>query len=280
MNRTPSPNNLYLGAGNLYFDRFDADGKRTGYRHMGNVPSLTIAPTIETIVKRTSMSGARGKYDEIPTNREAAFGITLDEYDPKNLALALYGSEQAFEQEDDATVTDADLNGGEALLFDVWYPLVNGTDHPYVVLDATVSGVKQGMTTLDPDTDYELNLEAGLIRLLSTGDADEAATKWSGTIPEITAASGRRRVQGLESSNILGSLLFISATDQVRGPRYRVEVHRCQMVPDGDVQLISEEYGSFTIKANALEDITRPVGERYWTQIELPSNAIPEEESA
>src|SRR5579884_1602097 len=68
---TPDAGNLSLGAGEVLFDRFDANGNPTGYRHLGNVESLAITTTVETVQKKSSMDGARGIYKEAVIGSEA-----------------------------------------------------------------------------------------------------------------------------------------------------------------------------------------------------------------
>ena len=42
-------NNILLGRGKIYFDRFDANGARTGELFLGNCPTFEITPTSEDI---------------------------------------------------------------------------------------------------------------------------------------------------------------------------------------------------------------------------------------
>src|SRR6185295_8652809 len=118
--QSPSAENLFVGAGNLYFDRFDGDGKRTGLRHVGNCESLTISPNGTDIEKRSSMDGANGIYKKIRVQRGADIAIVLDEYTSKNLALQALGIEEPLLQAS-GTATDVSINNGEALNFGVWY---------------------------------------------------------------------------------------------------------------------------------------------------------------
>ena len=49
----PSADNIILGAGELFFDRFDANNARTGYFHMGNCSKFAIS-LVDDIIKLTS----------------------------------------------------------------------------------------------------------------------------------------------------------------------------------------------------------------------------------
>ena len=102
---TPSPKNLLLGAGPLYFDRFDANGKSTGLRHLGNVEKFTFKTDVQKVSKHSSMSGARRTYAEAAKEVTASGSLTMDEFVPENLALGLFGEEGVIRQ-DAVTVTD------------------------------------------------------------------------------------------------------------------------------------------------------------------------------
>ncbi|HMM22682.1 MAG TPA: hypothetical protein PKA10_18340 [Selenomonadales bacterium] len=102
---TPSPKNLLLGAGPLYFDRYDANGKSTGLRHLGNVEKFTFKTDVQKVSKQSSMSAARRTYAEAAKEVTATGSLTMDEFDPANLALGLFGEEGIIRQEA-ATVTD------------------------------------------------------------------------------------------------------------------------------------------------------------------------------
>jgi hypothetical protein len=271
---TPHPDNLTVGAGSFLFDRFTTAGARTGLRHVGNAESIEMTPQVERIEKRSSMSGARGILKQITTNRGLQIAIQMDEWDSKNVALALLGIEGAMVQAADASVTDEPINGGVALELDTWYLLTVETTHELGVLNPTVSAIKQGMSTLAAEK-YELDLETGMVRLLSAGGAVAGVTTWSGSVPAIVEADGHRIIQGLESPTIQGHGRYISASDQLSGPRYLYDFWKLEISADAALQLISAEFGSFTINATVLEDPTKPVGQRFFRAIQLAA----EEES-
>jgi hypothetical protein len=90
---TPSAKNLYIGSGQVFFDRLDEDDNRTGLRHLGNVPKFALKNTVTTVEKKSSMNAAKSTYDEAVTEQKVTSDLTIEEFDPANLALALYGTE-------------------------------------------------------------------------------------------------------------------------------------------------------------------------------------------
>lgn len=258
---TPNAENLSLGAGNVYFDRFDAAGKSTGFRHCGNVEQLNRSVTVETKEKKSSMSGARGILKSANVGSEAELSLLFNEYDSENLALAFLGTEAAFLQNAQASVTAGVINGGQAIVLDRWYSLG--------ALNVTVTDLKQGVTTLTVGTDYEVNAEAGMVRVLSTGVGTAAVTTWDGSVPAIVANDGKRVIQGLAVGKIEGAIRFISATDQAAGPRFIADWWKVSITPDGDLPFISEDFGAFTLKAKVQIDSTKAAGEQYERIIKL-----------
>lgn len=260
---TPDPNNLYLGAGEVFFDRFDAAGASTGLRHLGNVDDFTHTATIETVKKQSSMSGARGVLAEVVTGSTSEIGMTLSEYESNNLALALLGTDAAFTQAAEVAVVGRQIVAAAAL--DIWYPLkdANGKE----IINPTVTAVKQGATTLNALA-YELRAEAGMIKLLSSyGGVNKAtagaAVTWDGSTPVLLAADNKRVVQALATGKVLGRLRYVSATDQANGPRIMVDAWVVNLKPDGDLSLIGADFGTFKLKGTVQLDKTKAVGEQY-----------------
>jgi hypothetical protein len=261
---TPDPKNLYLGAGSVYFDRFDTDGKSTGLRHLGNVDTFEITTTPEVKEKKNAMDGARATYAEVVVGNAAALSMVITEYTKENLALAMMGEEAAFTQDADAAVADQSV-GPEAadVLLDVWYDMG--------VLNPTITAVKQGLTTLD-EAAYELNAQAGMIRLLSSYTGENkavaaAAITWSGSVPALDAEDGLWELQGMAVGMIKGRVRYISAENQSSGPQLMVDVWICGLTPDGALGLITDDFGSFTLKGKVYADTSRPVGQRYYRVI-------------
>lgn len=261
---TPDPKNLYLGAGETWFDRFDASGNPTGIlRHLGNVDELTHNSSVDKITKKSSMSGARGVLAEVITGMTSELGLTLSEYESNNLALALLGKESAFLQTAEAGVVDREID--DALVLDQWYELKDANGKG--VFNPTVTAFKQAAVTLNALA-YELRAECGMVRFLSSYvGADKAtagaAVTWTGSTPEIAVAAKKRVVQALATGKVQGRLRYISATDQANGPRICLDAWIVNLSPDGDLSLIGEEFGSFKLKGTVQEDPSKPVGERY-----------------
>jgi len=262
----PSSDNLYVGAGSVYFDRFDANGLSTGLRHMGNADTMELTNTADKKEKKNAMDGTKATYAEVTVGTASEISIALSEFTKENLALSLMGNVSALVQAANAAVADQPVGPVAVnVMLDVWYDLG--------VLNPIVTTIKQGAAALNAAA-YEVNAEAGMFRLLSSyvgaGKATAAtAITWSGSIPAIDAEDGRHVIQGLTDGNIKGRLRYISADNQSSGPRLMVDVWVVGLNPDGALSLIGEDFANMTLKGKVYADTTKPVGQRYFRAIYL-----------
>ncbi len=255
---TPDPNNLYVGAGEVWFDRFDAAGISTGLRHLGNVETLGITATVETIQKKSSMEGARSLLKEVVIGSEAEIELLLNEYDSHNVALILLGTQALFNQASEAAIVDESMNNALDFVLDRWYTVGR--------LKITVTDLKSGVTPLVLNTDFEKDEEAGMMRVITGGSELVATINWSGS---VAAMLTEPKVEAMTVGRIEGRLRYKSALDQAAGPRKIVDIWKTTLNPDGALSLINEEFGAFTLRGKAQKDATRPVGEQFFRSVYL-----------
>ena len=93
---------LMVGAGELYFKRKDDPN---GFHHLGNAESFNITTDVTTVEKNSSMNKRRELMASVVTAVAPSASITLNEYNPYNLALGLFGEEHLHTQEE-LTLTD------------------------------------------------------------------------------------------------------------------------------------------------------------------------------
>lgn len=97
---------LMLGAGTVYFERFTKQGEPTGIlHHCGNVDSFNLTTEVTTVSKNSSMTSARELMAEVTTQVAARITMAFTEYDPTNLSLGLYG-ETGVETQEEKDVVD------------------------------------------------------------------------------------------------------------------------------------------------------------------------------
>ncbi|EGO65612.1 hypothetical protein [Acetonema longum] len=239
---TPSPKNLLLGAGQVLFNRFDASGNKTGLRHLGNIPKFNLKTEVEKITKKSSMNASRSTYDEAVKETKISADLDLEEFDPANVALALFGEEGIISQK------AAEVAGEVHRAF----------LGRYIQLDAiNPTGIK--LTAIDPDVtvyeagvDYQLDpvlLRGGLILIPESSRIPDDTDI---TVDYQTTAGTFPKVAGGVVSSIEGELMFIG--DPAKGPCYNGQFWRVSITPGGELGLISEEYATFPITVTILDD--------------------------
>lgn len=87
---------LMVGAGEFYFRRSD---DANGLHHLGNVEEFNITTDVTTVEKNSSMNKRRELMASVVTAVTPTATLTLNEYNPYNLALGLFGTEAFYNQE-------------------------------------------------------------------------------------------------------------------------------------------------------------------------------------
>lgn len=236
----PSPNNILLGKGELFFDRFDAAGGRIGYFHLGNCSSFAVTLNDTLLDLFTSQHQDAGLYKRVTKQRLVDIEIKSNEFGIENLALGLMGDQGNFTQ----TTTTVTETLATAFTLGRFYR-TSGRNISAVA-------ITQGTVTWALNTDYTIkDANAGVIQVaqnastaVDTGTlAQIIYTRTSQTLPQIL---------GAVHTKIEGSLLFIP--DPTTGPQFDVEVYRCSQSPGGNLDFIGDAYGEYTLKLAALND--------------------------
>jgi hypothetical protein len=238
----PSSENLLLGKGQVFFDRFDAAGLPTGLRHLGNVETFEITTSDDNVDKYSSMTAGAPLYKRVNRRRTQTLRIVGDEFHPENMALAVMGDVSTLAQAATAVVGEpiaATTNPG------TYYKTAKlGPISAVAVHFGAGAGVL--------NTDYAIvDANVGLIRILP-GTILTGAVTIDYTPTAYSTAAGPKRVAGGVAGIVQGKVVFIG--DPTTGPSTVVNVWRVNITPDGAVGLISDEYAQMTLSAAVLDD--------------------------
>jgi hypothetical protein len=258
---TPSADNLLVGKGEVWFNRFDALGIGTGLRHLGNVDAMEITTEDDVLEKYSNMSADAPLYKKVPRRRNVGIRLTLSEFDPHNLAIVTMGTVVETSTQAATPVT------GEVLSTDV----VLGAHYKFAKLGPhTAIALTTGVTPLVLDTDYKVvNPDVGIIQILPTASNISAGDPLTAAYTPTAYTAGEIvEVLAGESSTIEGSLLFIG--DPATGPRKMVEVWKVSFNPDGALALISDEFADVGIQGNVLADPTGHPNNKLYKVTYLP----------
>lgn len=158
---------LMVGAGVLYFKRSDDSN---GFHHLGNVEEFTITNDVDKIEKNSSMNKKRELMQSVITALKPSAKLTLNEYNPYNLALGLFGVENVHVQQAKTLVDEpytvisvpgivqlVDADGNR--YFDVSHITVKpATAVPATFKAKTVTSDMSIQTTTNPDDTLKDNL--------------------------------------------------------------------------------------------------------------------------
>lgn len=259
----PDAENLIVGKGSVYINRFDSNGNGTGLRHLGNVDAMEITTEDDVIEKFSSMSASAPLYKKITRRRNVTVRLTLSEFNPYNLAVALQGElDETYTQPATAVVGEV---VSSSVVLGAYYVLAK--IGPYTAGPALTTGA----TPLVLGTDYEIaDPIAGVIRLLETSvvisDGDPLT---AGYTPTAYAAGEVPKVKGGTQNTVEGSLLFIG--DPSTGPKMKVEVWKASFNADGALGLISEEFADLGLVGGILADPLGHPGNELYQVTYLPT---------
>lgn len=89
MPASPNVENYQYGAGAVYLKIDDVDGE---YRHIGNVPEISVSSEITTLEHKQTMSGLKSTDLEIITEVSKTLNFTAEEVTPENMSLFAMGT--------------------------------------------------------------------------------------------------------------------------------------------------------------------------------------------
>ncbi len=232
-----NPNELYLGRGKLYFDRFDSSGKPTGYRFLGNCSKLELTPNVTVKEFYEHTRSAALKIANIPVQQKHTLAIDMSEgFQPDNAALALLGDTASLSSTSPTIVTEEPVAAS------------SGAGRVYRLQNRNISGlaISAGGTPLVEDTDFSvINPVTGMVHILTPQTAAITANYNSGTVAAMQMRAGL-------TANIRGSLIFEG--DPANGPILDIQFWIVQIQPSAAIALITDDFATLSIAGECLAD--------------------------
>ncbi len=252
---TVNPADLYLGRGEVYFDRFDASGLRTGERFLGNCTVFEITTNDELREKYSSAEATSPLLKQVNIRRTPEIAIVLDEFNTDVLELIFMGTAKNIAQTGASRANyvppTARVKKGR------WFPLEDpdGTVRRGTVaqpLSAIVVTGPASTPTYVLNTDYKVDLVSGRIYVIPAGAiADAASLEVDFTYPTLSGTM-LPYVEAGTSSFIEGFVRFKGK--QAAGPSMEVEVWKASLTPDGAVPFIGDDFAEYRIRGRVLAD--------------------------
>lgn len=241
--------NYTLGAGKLFFDRFDANGNPTGEYYIGNTTSLTGA-TDETREEHFSADEKeRAKDASVVTQSDQTISFTTDDIQPENLALLWKGTAEVLSVSAiTSTVENVTVIRGR------WYQLGTSLADPTGARQLTISAVTDDAGTpvtvpggaggVNYDTDPVLG------RIFIKEDAPDIAD--GDTIKvTYTGAAHSRTVVISGGESLRGSLRYIA--DNTAGVNRDDFWPLVELSPDGDFEFKADSWQEMSFTGEVLK---------------------------
>ncbi len=244
-----------LGKGSLLLDALTSAGAHTGFDFMGNVSALTLSAEVTKAQLFSSTQRTAPLIAEAVTRIGYTLTATCNEFTLANLKKFLLGEDNAKTQLVGANVT-ANFTGAQVVpgrYLDVGARQITG-----------VVVTRDGTEVLVADTDYIVYAEFGLVLLRKEGavvagdDIEIEFDRPALTIDQVRIA---------KDSAPICHMLFLAddANQDADGARDRLEIWRVAISPEGDLNVISEEYASFQITMSVLSDAANHPNDPFGT---------------
>lgn len=251
-NQAPNPANVLLGRGRVLLDNLDALGNRTGMQDLGNCTAVQTENKVEIKEKYESMDPASSLYARGVTRQTVSIKITGDEFTLDNVARAMLGTV--------VQVTGA----GATIAAEAFTPTAGIIQGRYYQLAhrniTTLTDVKLASTSGVLGTDYTADLVRGIIYIIPGGTLFVAGS--SLTADYVYGAYTYNAVSVGAVGTVEAYMRFLG--NPIKGPTYEAEYWHCSFTPSGELGLIADDFGNWTLEGEVIADPinhpTQPIG--------------------
>lgn len=239
------PTKVKLGKGSLLLDQLTNAGQSQGFEKVGNCSSIAISADVQTAEIYSSTQQSAPLLARAPTRVGYTVTATCNEYTIANLRKFLL-AEEATKQQNAAPNTQAFING-----------VKQGRIYQIGARKVTNVQVSVGSVVKAAGTDYVLYAEFGLIEIVKGGSiADDSNLIIDYTRPSLEIV--QLRIAKVASP--ICHLLYLAddANQDGDAARDRLELWRVNVAPTGELNFISDDYGSFQLQMSVLADPSHP----------------------
>jgi hypothetical protein len=237
-----------LGKGSILFDIFDASGLPTGLRHLGNCTKFELDMKDDIKELYQSLNKSVTLIATAVAKRQPKLAITGTDFSSDHMAIAAMSSGKTLLSTIVATFTAEQLvSAAQALNAKGRYFRVANPNYDAV---GTPPVLTQNAVVLVAPTDYVLaDPVTGLIYFPAGSSID---TTHAITVTYHTLVGSFDQVAGATVPHQQGHLVFVP--DPVDGQKIGVDVWRLNLNPNGQIGLIADDYGNWTLDGQILDD--------------------------
>jgi hypothetical protein len=241
--------NLKLGKGSLLLDLYAGSplAPTGALTLLGDANSLSTSAAITTVEKYSNTQASGARIARATTRQSYELKVALSEFAMDNLKLFLRATSNTKTQSTGTAKTKVLSNVVPGKYYEIGDRRVTAvvvTKTSPAVTDPLVAGVN-----------YDLNSEFGQIFIRPDGGFSSLGTDDLLVTYDAPALSiEQARISKVGQS--LARLVYIADDANVdgKGAHDRLEIWKVDVAPDGDLNLISDDYGSFSLTMAILSD--------------------------
>lgn len=245
---------LLLGRGEVYIDRLDANGARTGETLLGDCPGFSLSASAEFREAYNNTIASAALLRSTAIRSTCKVSIQCRELRSDIVAIALLGT-KGTEAQTGTSVTNEDVTSSAVI--GRWYQLGGDATPRRSVSSVTVTG-NGGSPTYTLDTDYKLDTVRGRIGIL--GGAITAGSIVEVDYTYATISTGDKIV--LNNATTINAFVRFIGTP-ASGPTWEAELWNVNLQPSGEIALIGDDYISFTLEGVLQDASTNHPTEPY-----------------
>lgn len=224
----------------------------SGFRDLGNAPEFSITVTVEDLRHKSSREQIAFTDKRCVVSQEVGLAFQLDEMNYQNLSDFFSGTTGTYDNAHDTVITAAanEIVSGATAPFTVgnWYNIYGEGGRRVYNLDAVGVVYKfvkdPGGTPADLSADdYEIDLQMGIVRFLSTGASSLTGAEDIGFDLSVVATTPQDldTVEALTRAEVSGVLKFIGTNACDNGNKDEYTFHKVSLSADGDLAKIGDE---------------------------------------
>lgn len=224
----------YIGSGKVYL-RDTATTENLIAIGNASALSMDIQSEEKSLTDYTQPGG--GTYNSVEKVTDVNVSITVHDYSPRNLSIALFGDDSVLSGATVNAEVHTGVNAGEFIK----------TEYPFI--SSVTVEIQGGGTTYTEGTDYEVR-DSGIYILEGTTIAAD------GNIQITYTHATADRVEALVSSGKTFQLVF-EGQNEATGKRALVDIYRLKFSPTNGLNLIGDDYGALEMSGKSLSDSTK-----------------------
>lgn len=247
-----------LGKGSILFDRFDASGGLTGYMPFGNCTKLELVDKDERAELFQSLNKSASLIANALKKRTMTLAITGTDFRADMMAVVSMSAGKTTLTTSASTFTAEVLARAGVKKGGKYFATLNRNVDP----TGTAPVLTNNSVTLVAGTDYVLvDPVEGLFYFPATTTADDAHTV---TVTYHTLVGSQDQVAAATDPQISGRIRFVP--DPADGQKIGLEAWRVNLYPSGQIGLIADDYGNWTLEGAILDDTSNHPSAPYYLQ--------------